>query len=64
MGTFDKIKRMAAKNNLSILKIEELAGLSYGSIYKWNKVSPTLKNAAKVAKVLKCKVGDLVADED
>lgn len=57
---FDKISKKASEKGMSINSIEEKAGVSTGSVYKWNTVSPTVKNLAKVAEVLGCTVDELL----
>lgn len=57
---FDKISKLASEKGMSINSIEEKAGVSTGSVYKWNTVSPTVKNLSKVAEVLGCTVDDLL----
>ena len=48
---------------MSINQLEEKAELSKGSTYKWNVVSPSVKNLKKVADVLECTVNDLIGQE-
>lgn len=57
---FDRISEMAKKKGMSINQLEENAELSKGSTYKWNSVSPSVKNLKKVADVLGCSVNDLI----
>lgn len=57
---FDKISKLASEKGMSINSLEEKAGVSTGSVYKWNTVSPTVKNLSKVADVLGCTVDDLL----
>ena len=51
---------MAKEKCMSINQLEEKAELSKGSTYKWNTVSPSIKNLKKVADVLECTVNDLI----
>lgn len=51
---------MAKEKGMSINQLEENAELSKGSTYKWNSVSPSVKNLKKVADVLGCSVNDLI----
>lgn len=51
---------MAKEKGMSINQLEEKAKLSKGSTYKWNVVSPSIKNLKKVADVLECTVNDLI----
>lgn len=57
---FDRISEMAKEKGMSINQLEENAELSKGSTYKWNSVSPSVKNLKKVADVLGCSVNDLI----
>lgn len=57
---FDKISKLASEKGMSINSLEEKSGVSTGSVYKWNNVSPTVKNLSKVAEVLGCTVDDLL----
>ena len=60
---FDRISKKAAEQGISINKLEKDAGVSIGSVYKWNSVSPTVRNLAKVAIVLNCSIDELLKDE-
>lgn len=60
---FDRINEKAKKAGISINSLETQAGVAIGSIYKWNTVSPTIKNLKKVAEVLGCGIEDLVDEE-
>ena len=55
-----KVLELAQKNELSISKLERLAGLAKGTISKWKNASPTIDNLQAVAKVLKVKVDKLL----
>lgn len=57
---FDKISKKAHERGISINSLEAKAGISTGSVYKWNKVSPTIKSLAKVAAVLGCTIDELL----
>lgn len=57
---FDKVSKRAADKGISINSLEDKAGIAKGSVYKWNTVSPTIRNISKVAKVLECSVDDLI----
>lgn len=52
MGVYDSICKTAKQKKVSINSIEKETGLAIGSICKWNKVSPTVKNLKKVADYL------------
>lgn len=60
INIFNNIYKKATEKNISINALEEKAGVSKGSIYKWDSVSPTIKNLSKVANVLECSADDLI----
>ena len=54
MGTiavYDNVKKRAKTAGISINAIEKRAGLSIGSVCKWNTVSPTASSLLKVAQI-------------
>lgn len=57
---FDKIKEICNEKGISIASLERSAGLSNGTISKWNDSSPTVENLQAVAKVLKVKIHKLI----
>ena len=57
---FDRVAKKASEKGISINALEIKAGVSRGSVYKWNSVSPTVKNLASVAEVLDCSVDELL----
>ncbi len=59
---YTNIKREAGKKNMSIRHIEQTAGLSNGSVAKWNVVSPSVENLKKVADLLGVKIEKLLTD--
>lgn len=60
MRVYDQIKAIAKEKKIPVYKIESAVGLSYGSICKWNEVSPTIGNLKKVADYLNVKIDQLV----
>lgn len=60
---YTNIKREAGKKNMSIRHIEQTAGLSNGSVAKWNVVSPSVENLKKVADLLGVKIEKLLIDK-
>ena len=60
MNLYEVICQISKEKNISINQLEERAGLSTGSIYKWKTVSPTVKNLKKVAEVLETTVDSLL----
>ena len=57
---FDNVSKRASDKGISINALEDKAGIARGSVYKWNTVSPTIRNISKVAEVLGCSVDDLI----
>ena len=53
---FDKVSKRASEKGMSINSLEKKAGIAIGSVYKWNSVSPTIRNISKVAEVLECSI--------
>ena len=47
---YEKIKRLAAKEGISIAALEKKLNIGNGTIRKWNEASPTFENVFKVAK--------------
>ena len=60
LNLYEAIYQISKERNISINQLEERAGLSTGSIYKWTTVSPTVKNLKKVADVLETTVDSLL----
>lgn len=46
---YKKVKSLAKKNGISIFMLEKKLGFANGTISKWVKSSPNVKNAKKVA---------------
>lgn len=59
---FDKVSKRASEKGMSINSLEKKAGISIGSVYKWNSVSPTIRNISKVAEVLECSIDELLKE--
>lgn len=57
---YEKIKALGEAKNLSIARIEALAGLSNGAIGKWRKSNPNISNLKAVADLLEVKIDDLL----
>jgi transcriptional regulator with XRE-family HTH domain len=57
---YEKIKRLAKKNGISIPALEKKLHLSNGSISKWRKSTPSVTNAKKVADYFGIKIEDLI----
>lgn len=50
MNAKERIKELAKKRNLTIAEVERNAGISNGTIGKWDKQNPSKKTASKAAK--------------
>lgn len=62
MNTFEKIKELAKKEHMSLLELNDKAGLGTNSIYSWKRSVPKVSSLQKVAKVLHVNVNDLLSD--
>ena len=59
--TFERIKELAKKHGLSLIEVNDKAGLGTRSIYHWNKTNPSTNNLKAVAAVAVSVLGaDLV----
>ena len=56
----DRIKELCRGSRLSLSALEKEAGLSSGSICKWDRCNPSAEKVAKVAKILHTTVDYLV----
>lgn len=59
---YDRIKEICKEKSISILSVEQQAGLGNGAISKWNDSSPTVDNLKKVADVIGVTLADLVKE--
>ena len=57
---YNNIKALCDKKGISIKDLEREAGLGSGTIYKWQKVSPSIENLQAVAGKLGVKVTKLI----
>lgn len=60
---FQKIKQLAEEKGTSIRAVENDAGLSNGTISKWDKSVPSVKNLQAVAEALDVPLEYLLVDE-
>ena len=60
MGLVDNVKKVAKRKNMTIMKLENLAGLPTNAIYKWDKNDPGVRKVAKAADVLGTTVDELI----
>lgn len=64
MTLFDNLKIMAKNHGMSLLQINEKAGLGKNAIYKWRTQKPSTENLQKVAKVLHTSTDYLLGNTD
>lgn len=64
IAVYDNVKKHAKAAGIAINAIEKQAGLSTGSICKWNAVSPTASSLLRVAQILECSINDLLVQSD
>lgn len=56
----EAIRKEAKKKGMTIVELEQRAGLARGAIYKLNTSSPTLVTLEKIAEALGIKVSTLI----
>ena len=59
---YEKIKRIAKDRGISVREVERRCGFAYGTLQRWNRISPAVTNVLKVARVLNVTVDDLMED--
>lgn len=59
---YDNIKKICETKKISISQLEKAAGLTNGSISKWNNHAPQADRLHAVAKVLKVKMESLLKE--
>lgn len=57
------IAEKCKERGISLAELERQAGLSNRTIYRWNENLPSIDKVCAVAKVLGCKVDDLLKIE-
>lgn len=60
---YDKVKKLADKQEISIYALERKAGLQNGAISKWKESSPTLKSLQAVAAALDVTLDELIRED-
>lgn len=60
MTLFDNIRKMASEQGMSLLELNDKAGLGKYSIYSWREKNPTIGNLEKVANVLHTPIDSLL----
>ena len=61
MGLFETIRKLAKQRGMSLLEVNDKAGLGKSSIYNWKTTTPKIDSIRKVAKVLEINVNELVS---
>lgn len=64
MTLFERVKETANKQKISLLQLNEKAGLGKNAIYKWKNQNPSTENLQKVANVLKVSTDYLLGKTD
>ena len=59
---FNNIKELCKKRKITIVELEQKAGFSRVTIFKWKTSSPTVSNLKIVADILKVKVDALLKE--
>lgn len=64
MILYERIKLICSEKGLSISNLEKAAGLSNGSIRKWNRLSPTVDNLIAVSRILGFTLDELLGEKN
>ncbi|WP_338214918.1 helix-turn-helix domain-containing protein [Lacticaseibacillus salsurivasis] len=64
MTTFERIKKLARKQGMTLAQLNEAAGLGKNSIYHWSTKTPSTDNLKKVADQLHVSVDYLLGNTD
>ena len=59
---YEKIKRIAKKQGMSVREVERRCGFVNGTLRRWNKISPMVDKVFKVSRVLNVTVDELMDD--
>lgn len=59
---YERIKKRAEAEGMTIHQLEKEAGLGVSTIVKWKTSKPTIDNLFKVCDVLRCDISDLLGD--
>lgn len=59
MGLYDRIRDICQAKKLTIYDLEKAAGLKENSVYRWNRIRPSVDKVLSVAKVLGVTVEEL-----
>ena len=61
---YQKIKKLAKEEGISIASLEKKLNIGNGTIRRWNEASPTLENISKIAKYFDISIDYFVEWED
>lgn len=64
MTTFERTKELSRKQGLSLIEVNDKAGLGTRTIYHWKTKTPSIDNLKKVAKVLHTSTDYLLGNTD
>ena len=64
MSVLDRVKIISKKRGLSLLSVNDQAGLGKNAIYKWKTQTPSVENLEKVARVLNVSADYLLGKTD
>jgi len=64
MTTFERIKELSRKQGLSLIEVNDKAGLGTRTIYHWKTKTPSIDNLQKIAKVLHTSTDYLLGNTD
>lgn len=59
---FTKISALCKEKNISVAKLEQMAGLGNATIRRWDVSTPTVGNLKRVADELGCTVAELLEE--
>ena len=62
MTVFENIQRIAKEHGLTLMEVNNKAGLGTRTIYRWKNKKPTIENLEKVAHVLHTSIDTLLDD--
>lgn len=64
MTLLERVKKIAKERGISLLRLNDEAGLGKNAIYKWKTQTPSTDNLQKVATVLGVTTAYLLGEED
>lgn len=64
MTLFERVKKMSKERGLSLLQLNDKAGLGKNAIYKWKTQKPSTENIQKVASALGVTVDYLLEENN